>query len=63
LLEMVAGGHSMSEILRALCQLVESTASGCYCSVVLVDPTGTRLEHGAAPSLPASFITSIIGRP
>ena len=63
LLEMVAGGHSMSEILEALCRLVESTASGCYCSVVLVDPSGTRLEHGAAPSLPASFITSIIGRP
>jgi PAS domain S-box-containing protein len=62
-LEMVAGGHSMSEILEALCHLVESTASGCYCSVVLVDPSGTRLEHGAAPSLPASFITSIIGRP
>ena len=63
LLEMVAGGHSMPEILEALCQLVESTTSGCYCSVVLVDPSGTRLEHGAAPSLPASFITSIIGRP
>src|SRR6267142_259574 len=60
---MVAGGHSMSAILEALCQLVESTASGCYCSVVLVDPSGTHLEHGAAPSLPASFITSIIGRP
>jgi len=62
-LEMVAGGHSMSGILEALCHLVESTASGCYCSVVLVDPSGTRLEHGAAPSLPASFISSIIGRP
>jgi PAS domain S-box-containing protein len=63
LLEMVAGGHSMSEILEALCHFVESTASGCYCSVVLVDPSGTHLEHGAAPSLPASFINSIIGRP
>jgi PAS domain S-box-containing protein len=63
LLEMVAGGHSMSGILEALCQLVESTSSKCYCSVVLVDPSGRRLEHGAAPSLPASFITSIIGRP
>jgi signal transduction histidine kinase len=62
-LEMVAGGHSMPGILEALCQLVESTASGCYCSVVLVDPSGARLEHRAAPSLPASFITSIIGRP
>ena len=63
LLEMVAGGRSMSGILEALCQLVESTASGCYCSVVLVDPSGMRLEHGAAPSLPASFINSIVGRP
>jgi signal transduction histidine kinase len=63
LLEMVASGHSMSGILEALCQLVESTASGCYCSVVLIDSSGTRLEHGAAPSLPASFINSINGRP
>src|SRR5258707_1106101 len=63
LLEMVAGGQSMSGILEALCHFVESTASGCYCSVVLVDPSGTHLEYGAAPSLPASFITSIVGRP
>jgi PAS domain S-box-containing protein len=63
LLEMVASGQSMSEILEALCHLVENTVNGCYCSVVLVDPSCTRLEHGAAPSLPVSFITSIIGRP
>src|SRR5229473_2295840 len=63
LLEMVTSGHSMPGILDALCQFVESATSGCYCSVVLVDPTGTRLEHGAAPSLPARFITSIVGRP
>src|ERR1700674_3398851 len=63
LLEMVTSGHSMPGILEALCQFVESATSGCHCSVVLVDPTGTRLEHGAAPSLPARFITSIIGRP
>ncbi len=63
LLEMVAGGHSMRGILEALCRLVESAESGCYCSVVLVDPSGKRLEHGTAPTLPPSFITSIIGRP
>src|SRR5262245_26271156 len=61
-LEMVARGDSRSDILEALCRLVESTADGCYCSVVVVDASGTRLEHGAAPSLPTSFITSIIGR-
>src|SRR5258707_15758273 len=54
LLEMVAGGQSMSGILEALCHFVESTASGCYCSVVLGDPSGPDLEHGAAPSLPAN---------
>ncbi len=62
LLEMVAQGQSRADVLDALCRLVETTAGGCYCSIVLVDPSGTRLEHGAAPSLPASFITSIIGR-
>jgi PAS domain S-box-containing protein len=62
LLEMVAAGRSMPVILEALCQLVETTVSGCCCSVVLVGAGGTRLEQGASPSLPASFITSIIGR-
>jgi PAS domain S-box-containing protein len=63
LLEMVARGHSMLGILDALCQLVECTASGCFCSILLFDSSGKRLERGAAPSLPASFIDSIIGRP
>lgn len=62
LLEMVARGDARQDVLEALCLLVESTAGGCYCSVVLADPTGARVEHGAAPSLPASFIDSIIGR-
>jgi PAS domain S-box-containing protein len=62
-LEMVARGDSMSTILAALCQLVETRARGCCCSVVLVDASGTRLEYGAAPSLPDSFLASMIGRP
>ena len=63
LLEMVARGHSLKEILEALCQLVEGASSDCYCSVALVDASGKRLEHGATPSLPTDFINSIIGRP
>jgi PAS domain S-box-containing protein len=62
LLEMVATGRTTSSILEALCHLVEETATGCYCSVVLIDQSGARLEHGAAPSLPGSFVSSIIGR-
>lgn len=63
LLEMVARGHSRATVLDAMCRLVEDTVGGCYCGIVLVDPSGTRLDYGAAPSLPASFINSIIGRP
>ncbi len=63
LLEMVASGHSLKETLEALCRLVEGPSSGSYCSVALVDASETRLEYGAAPSLPANFINAIIGRP
>ena len=63
LLEIAAAGNSMSNILAALCRMVEAATEGCHCSVVLVDADGMRLENGAAPSLPASFINSIIGRP
>jgi PAS domain S-box-containing protein len=63
LLEMVARGGSRAVVLDALCRLVENTVGACYCSVLLVDASGTLLEHGAAPSLPASFINSIVGRP
>ncbi len=59
LLEMVASGRALPVVLDALCCLAEETASGCFCSVALVDRHGTRLEHTAAPSLPAGFIAAI----
>ena len=52
LLEMTAAGSSMSDILAALCRLVEVATDGCYCSVVLVDADGARLRtrSSAQPS-------------
>ena len=63
LLELVAEGHSMSEILEAICRLIENTATGCYCSVALYDPSRTHWEYGAAPSLPAGYMQFCVGRP
>ena len=63
LLELVARGETLSDILAALCSLVEHTIEGSFSSVVLVDASGTHLAHGAAPSLPPSFIDSLVGRP
>ena len=63
LLEMLATGCTLSEILDALCRLIEDIAIGSLCGIVLVDPISNRLKHGAAPSLPLSYNESIHGRP
>ena len=63
LLEMLATGCTLSEVLEALCRLIEDIATGSLCGIVLVDPISNRLKHGAAPSLPLSYNESIHGRP
>ena len=63
LLEMLATGCTLSEILDALCLLIEDIATGSLCEIVLIDPISNRLKHGAAPSLPLSYNESIHGRP
>jgi PAS domain S-box-containing protein len=62
LLAMVAAGQPLADILTELCRIVEGAADA-HCSVVLVDPTGSHLENGVAPSLAASFVSAINGRP
>jgi FixJ family two-component response regulator/signal transduction histidine kinase len=63
LLEMVARGYPLPDILASLCGLVEGSASECRCSVLLTASDGATLQHGAAPSLPPSFNEAIHGRP
>ncbi len=50
ILEMVAKGNSLAQILESLCRLVEEQASNVLTSILLLD--GDRLRHGGAPSLP-----------
>jgi len=54
-LEMTAKGDTLESILEALCRLVEQTASGCLCSVLLFDPSGSKIQQAIAPSLPSSY--------
>jgi signal transduction histidine kinase len=61
LLEMTARGDSRAFILDALCRLVEELASGSLSSILLLDPNGNRLRHGAAPSLPIPYTDAIDG--
>ena len=62
LLEHVARGKPLPELLEELCQLLEAE-SPCVCSIVLVDESGTRLVHGASPSLPSDYGAHVNGKP
>src|SRR5437868_2001988 len=61
LLEMIARGDSLRLILDALCRLVEELATGALSSILLLEPNGNSLRHGAAPSLPKAYIDAIDG--
>ncbi len=58
-LEMIAAGADLTEILETIVRLVESQLFGGFCSVLLLE--GETLRHGAAPSLPASYLKAIDG--
>ena len=62
-LEMTAKGNSVEAILEALCRVVEQTINGCRCSVMLIDPSGSKIQQIVAPSLPSSFNEPFLGTP
>src|SRR5215510_13178395 len=61
LLEMIAKGDSLPMVLDALCRLVEQLTPGSLSSILLLDPDGRGLWHGAAPSLPKEYMDAIDG--
>ena len=61
ILEMVAKGEPLAQILDTLCRLVEAQAPAVLASVLLSD--GEHLRHGGAPSLPKAFTDAIDGAP
>ena len=58
-LEMVAKGDSLNQILDSLCRLVEEQAPDILASILLVEHN--LLRHGGAPSLPKAYIDAIDG--
>jgi len=61
LLEMVASGSSLTDVLTDLCRFVEDTAADCKCGIYLIDWNGPTFHTGAAPSLPAAFNEALEG--
>jgi len=62
-LEMVATGRSLQEILDTLCLMIEDLAPETLCSVLLLDEEERKLFHGAAPSLPEDYLRVLDGIP
>ena len=60
-LELVAQEAPLPKILEALAHILEGQLPGARASILLLDPDGRRLRHGAAPSLPESYNRSIDG--
>jgi PAS domain S-box-containing protein len=54
-LEMIATGVALKEILNALCLFIEEQRSGTLASVLLLNPDGIHLNSVAGPSLPQEW--------
>jgi PAS domain S-box-containing protein len=52
LLEMIATGVPLKEILNALCAIIEEQRPGMLASVLLMNPDGVHLDVIAGPTLP-----------
>jgi len=61
LLEMVAAGGPLKDVLTELCRFVEDTAADCKCGIYLIDWSGPTFHTGAAPSMPAPFNDALEG--
>src|SRR5256885_9901257 len=55
ILEMIATGVALKEILNALCLFIEEQRSGTLASVLLLNPDGVHLNSVAGPSLPREW--------
>ena len=61
-LELAIGDSPLEVTLNALIRIVESTSrTGVLGSILLMDPDGQHLHHGAAPSLPEAYCRAIDG--
>jgi PAS domain S-box-containing protein len=62
-LEMIASGEPLNEILSSLVLAIEQYSPSTIGSVLLLDADGMHVRHAAAPHLPAAYNEAIDGRP
>jgi len=60
-LELMAQGAPLRQILDFLLRLVQAQCPGMQCSILLMDRDGIHMRHGAAPDLPEAYTKLIDG--
>src|ERR1700730_10488145 len=56
LLEMIATGVALNEILNVLCLIIEEQRSGTLASILFLSSDGIHLDSAAGPNLPEGCI-------
>jgi PAS domain S-box-containing protein len=62
-LEMIATGAPLAQVLTLLVHVIEDQCEGMVCSLLLVDTDGVHVRLGAAPNLPDELSRRIDGQP
>lgn len=61
LLEMIANGRPLIEILERLTLLIEEQSVGLYCSILLLDPDGIHVHPAVGPHIPIEYMNALEG--
>jgi signal transduction histidine kinase len=61
IIALMASATSLSETLNAIAAMIEKLAPPALCSILLLEPDGKHLRHGAGPSLPEEYSRAING--
>ncbi|WP_052712081.1 bifunctional diguanylate cyclase/phosphodiesterase [Domibacillus indicus] len=61
ILQMIARGEPFGDVLHQIAVTMERISPGHPCSILLCDEEKKHLSHGAAPHLPAEYVSAING--
>ncbi len=61
LLERIATGAPLSEVMDGAVQMVEEQYPHALCSILLMSEDGMRMRHGSAPNLPSAYNQALDG--
>jgi GAF domain-containing protein len=62
-LGLIAQGESLHQVLDTLLRVIQLQCPGMLASILLLDPDGSHVRHGAAPDLPEDYVRAIDGLP